>query len=112
MGGDYPEGRECNLCGDRGAAAFIFETLAMPPPDGSVLRVVYVGLQVGLPVLTGARLTQCAVRASQHTHSSTQQQHGTWIVHAHCHARLDGTRPRHWHMRRPPQEKERGAKGQ
>jgi len=59
MGGDYPEGRECNLCGDRGAAAFIFETLAMPPPDGSVLRVVYVGLQVGLPVLTGARLTQC-----------------------------------------------------
>ena len=62
MGGDYPEGRECNLCGDRGAAAFIFETLAMPPPSRSVLRVVYVGLQIGLPVLTGARLTHCAVR--------------------------------------------------
>ena len=54
MGGEYPEGTECNFCGDAKASAYVVASL---PAD---LRVLYIGYEAGVTVLTGGVLTACA----------------------------------------------------
>ena len=54
MGGSYPNGVECNFCGDTDASAYVVANL---PAD---LRVLYIGFEVGSSVLTGGVLTTCA----------------------------------------------------
>ena len=50
--------RECNFCGDTRSSAYVVAHL---PPE---LRVLYIGFEVGVSVLTGAALTKCATKSN------------------------------------------------
>ncbi|KAL1511374.1 hypothetical protein AB1Y20_006176 [Prymnesium parvum] len=58
MGGAYPQGFECNFCASRDDAAFVFAHL---PPK---VPVLYLGVEIGLEVMHGAALTDCADRSN------------------------------------------------
>lgn len=64
MGGEFPNGFECNLCGDRESANFITAALNEDRVNNTHLqtglRVVYIGKHAGLTVMSGASLHKCA----------------------------------------------------
>lgn len=58
MAGAYPRGDECNAVGDGPAFAYVVSNL---PPS---IRVFFLGFEVGIRVMTGANLTNCATSSN------------------------------------------------
>ena len=53
MAGEYPSGRECNMCGDSAASAFVFSHFP------TSVSVFFLGGWVGSRIQTGAKMSSC-----------------------------------------------------